>query len=343
MKHLFLLQIMLFLTSSIFSQNNAPAGLAATWKNSQEGYEIILIINKNGTGSLEGEAFSYQVSGNQFKMITDYGTVVYTYNLAGNLLTLSGGDLDYPLTFSSTQSDTKSNAASTNLNSLTGNNNSTISQKSSKTGEDITGTWQGSGGTVIFRSDGIMVYNNINYYYSAQNGTLTLTGTDGSQSINYSLNGNSLTLSFGGQSAVYSKTTGSTDAGKNVNRTSNSSGEIDRSMVGKWCVSSTYVNNYQGGGSSHSECVILNDNGTYEYYSEGSVSGYSMDQSYWGGASSQGVDKGTWKVSGNLLIATSTSGETKTYQFYKQNNKNNEPALIIDGKEFATYYSKPPW
>ncbi|MCB9245062.1 MAG: hypothetical protein H6606_01415 [Flavobacteriales bacterium] len=188
-----------------------------------------------------------------------------------------------------------------------------------------------------------MNFNSVDYRYTAKNGLLTLTGSDGILHFNYTLTGNTLTLSIGGQSALYTRT--DTKPAQNNNLAQpNSNTTIDASMVGKWCVSSTYTNYQQGGGSSHSECVVLKPDGTYEYSSEGSISGYSHDQSIYGFGNSAGNDRGTWKVQGNTLIATSQiTNQTKQYQFSKRNNKNGDPMLVIDGKEFVTYYQKSSW
>jgi hypothetical protein len=326
------LLIILHFSIAGFGQNNANANISGTWVNASMGYELVLILQPNGTGSLEEEAIQYSINGNVISIHTSYETTNYTYLLSGSSLTLSDGDLEYPVTFMKRGGNQVTSSA----------NIGTIPQASST---DISGTWQGVGGTLEFGKDGTMKYNNVNYNYKVQNGVITLIGYDGSQNMNYSLSGDKLILSSGGQSATYSRSTGNTVSPSAVPSAmpgGNANGSIDASMAGRWCESSTYTNTYQGGGSSHSTCIVLNQDGTYEYNSEGSVSGYTPGA--YGASNSQGSDRGTWKVQGNTLISVSqVTGQTKSYQFYKQNNKNNDPMLVIDGREFVTFYSKSPW
>jgi hypothetical protein len=109
-------------------------------------------------------------------------------------------------------------------------------------------------------------------------------------------------------------------------------------MVGKWCSVSTSSGGYNTSGSySSSECFVLESNGTYAY---SSGSSRSVDA---GSSASQGDDRGTWSVQGNVLIARSQNGTTSQYNFVKRNSANGDPCLVIEGKSFVTYYSKPSW
>jgi hypothetical protein len=111
-------------------------------------------------------------------------------------------------------------------------------------------------------------------------------------------------------------------------------------LVGKWCY--VNVNSTNSGGSSTSECITLYANGTYEYYSESSMSVNTNE--YAGGTNNQSSDSGTWRVAGNTIIANSKTQGTKTYSLQKVNHpKNGDPMIVIDGRAYATYYQKKPW
>ena len=121
---------------------------------------------------------------------------------------------------------------------------------------------------------------------------------------------------------------------------SNAGGGVDQSIVGKWCwvnASSTYSSS-----SSSSKCIVINGNGSYEYYAEGSISGYGGGG--YGGSSSQSSDRGTWRLDGNRIHVQSKAEGYKVYSFEKRNHpKNGDPMIVIDGDTYVSYYQKAPW
>ena len=74
-------------------------GLSGTWINKDFGYDMKLQLNENGKGVFEDEAITYTVVGNKINMKFEEETIAYNYKLSGNTLTLSGGDLDSPVSF----------------------------------------------------------------------------------------------------------------------------------------------------------------------------------------------------------------------------------------------------
>jgi hypothetical protein len=175
----------------------------------------------------------------------------------------------------------------------------------------------------------------LTYTYDAT--TFTVNAPSGSVVFRYKLNGNILTcVAPGGKISTYQKQ-GVSGTNGNSNQRSVQGG-LDQSMVGKWCSVSTSSGGYNTSGSySSSECFVLESNGTYAY---SSGSSRSVDA---GSSASQGDDRGTWSVQGNVLIARSQNGTTSQYNFVKRNSANGDPCLVIEGKSFVTYYSKPSW
>src|SRR5688572_24684615 len=84
--------------------------LAGVWHSNQFGYQMTLKLNADGSGEFDGEAIKYVVKGAQFAMtiVNDHETINYNYQLKGNNLTISGGDLDQPVAFARAGSDGQS-------------------------------------------------------------------------------------------------------------------------------------------------------------------------------------------------------------------------------------------
>ena len=60
-----------------------------------------MTLMADGTGEFGGEAIKYTAKDGKFTMIiiAEAQTLNYSYNLQGNSLTISGGDLEAPVTF----------------------------------------------------------------------------------------------------------------------------------------------------------------------------------------------------------------------------------------------------
>jgi hypothetical protein len=127
--------------------------------------------------------------------------------------------------------------------------------------------------------------------------------------------------------------TGNVPASPNANTTTTSSGKkLDQSLVGKWC----YLNVTSG--RSSEQCIIVNADGTYEYYAERSTSGSS------GSTASQSGDSGTWWVEGNRVHYNSQNKGEDYYILVKQNHpKTGDPMIVLDGTAYVTFFKKSPW
>ena len=307
--------------------------LTGKWTNNQFGFAMILQLNADGSGTFDEEKITYSTTATTISVKQDGQTTNYKYVLKNGQLTLSGGDLDAPITFSQGETSTAnaSQKSSTTTPSAKSNNSS------------IVGTWSGNGETMVFQAGGQGAYNGVGFQYSTSGHNISITGATGTTTLQYSVNGNYLTLSGNGTTAILQKGTANGATSGGYGQAQNGSaggGGIDQSIVGKWCwanTSSTYSSSYNS-----TKCIVINGNGTYEYYAEGSISGYGGGG--YGGSSSQSSDRGTWKLEGNRIHVQSQAEGYKVYSFEKRNHpKNGDPMIVIDGDTYVTYYKKAPW
>ena len=98
-------------------------------------------------------------------------------------------------------------------------------------------------------------------------------------------------------------------------------GSVHPELVGKWCWVS--VVNAQQGARTSSQCVVLNQNGSYTY--AGETDSYNPN----GGATSQSGDSGTWTATETTLTATSRTGKTTVYTLEKRNHPKNRDPMIV--------------
>jgi hypothetical protein len=329
---LFLLPTLLFaqIGSKVQSNKNVLTG---KWTNNQFGFAMILQLNTDGSGTFDEERITYTATANTLAMKQEGQTINYKYVLQNGQLTLSGGDLDAPVTFTKDGDKTTAFAQKPAI--------TTPPAKSGNT--SIVGTWTGNGETMIFQEGGQGSYNGAGFQYSVSGNNISITGSTGTTTLQYAVNGNYLTLSGNGTTAILKKGTANGTSSGGYGQApagNNSGGSIDQSIVGKWCranTSSTYSSSYNS-----TRCIVINGNGTYEYYAEGSISGYGGGG--YGGSNSQSSDRGTWKLEGNRIHVQSQAEGYKVYSFEKRNHpKNGDPMIVIDGDTYVTYYKKAPW
>ena len=79
-------------------QNSALVG---TWSGDFGGEPFQLILNTDGTGQMDGP-IQWQVQGNKLVIAEDDGSTAYNFVLKRSKLTVSGGDLEAPLTLTRT-------------------------------------------------------------------------------------------------------------------------------------------------------------------------------------------------------------------------------------------------
>jgi hypothetical protein len=321
-------------------KTESSTGIVALWRNNAMGFNMDLDLQANGKGSFDGESISYQFTGNTLVITSGGSKTTYQAKLSGDLLTLSGGDLDAPVAFNrvnGTAGGTTSKVTAGNPSPVGGSNG-------------LIGTWSAQNEEITFTADGKMIYNGTPLSFSQQADQIQVQTPNGNIVFQYTLSGNNLTLKSDGLNAMYTrKSAGAAPPPTGIQTPAAGNaveGVIDPSLVGKWSYVGT-ANNISGT-FSNEEYVTLKADGTYEYYSEtsGTASGTNMygNQTYAGGMASQSSDRGTWRVKGNTIIANSVKTGIKVYQFEKRNHpKNGDPMIILDGTAYVTYFQKAPW
>lgn len=74
-------------------------GLIGSWQAKDGELVIRVTFNPDGTGTLDGTPIKYSVKGAQL-IVNEEGTInSYTFKLTGDVMVVSGGDLDSPMTF----------------------------------------------------------------------------------------------------------------------------------------------------------------------------------------------------------------------------------------------------
>ena len=194
----------------------------------------------------------------------------------------------------------------------------------------LIGQWQGPTGIIELRSDYTAVANGEAAAWFILEDALTLVGASGTFQFPYQVTASTLTLLVNGQSVVFQRNSGK------IKKAPRESGGIAADLAGKWNYlggSTTY-----GGNTSSNKFLTLNNNGTYEYDSEYSVSGEA------GSGVFQNLDRGTWSATETTLTLHSATQGSRTYALQKVNHpKNGDPMIVLDGEAYVTYYQKPGW
>ncbi|MBS1506678.1 MAG: hypothetical protein JSS79_08535 [Bacteroidetes bacterium] len=292
------------------------------WQNSQQGFQMVLILNTDGKGEFDGQPIQFTVQPNVLSITSEGITTRYTYQLNGNALTLSGGDLEQKVTFA--------REGTTNEVHTTGANNESVkSNAPTNSSNELLGSWSGNGETITFRADGQCDYLGNVFPYQASQGYVTLSSSQGNVMFAYQVSGKQLTLSANGRQVIYTKSTGST--------TVNTKGTVAMELVGQWCYMNMTTN------SQSSRCITLNADGTYVYAAQSSRS-VNTNEVY-GGTASQDDDRGTWYVQGDRIYYNSPTKGQGSYRFEKRNHpKNvNDPMIVIEGEPYVTATARAPW
>lgn len=298
------------------------------WQNSQFGYQMTLMLNEDGSGEFDGETIRFTYQGTKLSLVQGGQTTIYSCTLQENSLTLSGGDLDQPVTFTRNGVQEQPPVISSGAELK--------SQYNLSGDADLMGIWSGNGETIEFKSNGQCVYIGNTFSYQLSQGNIILATTQGSVVFGYSIKGDQLNLTANGKQISYQRGASGTPSAPG----NSSPGHVAQELIGKWCWIN--VNTTNTGGSSSSECIVLNANGTYEYASE-----RSMDvntSSFYAGTSSQGSDQGTWWVQGDRIFYNSQTRGQGSYQLQKQNHpKTGDPMIVLNGEPYVTFYQKQPW
>ncbi|MCE7863838.1 MAG: hypothetical protein DYG99_09885 [Bacteroidetes bacterium CHB5] len=325
----------LFVIAQIGAKTQSGGKLSGIWQNNQFGYQMTLMLNADGSGEFDGEPIRYSSQATKLSIIQNGQTTVYTFSLQGNSLTLSGGDLDNSIVF--TRNGTQ-NAPATVQNQP--QQYQQPQNNVAQNGAEVVGVWSGNGESLEFRSNGQCIYLGNTFQYQVSQGHIILQTPQGNVMMAYTVKGNQLTVSANGQQFTYTKGAGNGGQAPTQTQAQAGGGHVAQELVGKWCW--TNVNSTNTGGSSSSECIVLNANGTYQYASERSMD--TNTNSFYAGTSSQSNDQGTWWVQGDRIYYNSQTRGQGSYQLQKQNHpKTGDPMIVLDGEPYVTFYQKPRW
>lgn len=299
------------------TQAQSESSLVGTWQYSQEGEVQTLTLNRDGTGSLNNDQIQYRVQGSLLSVSTQSSTIVYTFALQGNRLTVTGGDIEGQMVFIKLDKPRTAPAQEPSF---------------SNTSKDLLGTWSGEGEVIEFRSSGICRYNEILIPYRISQGHVILQASTGDISFGYTVKAGRLVLTANGQQAVYQRISEAATSSPVTKKERNPA-----DLVGQWCYLKSSTGTFSG------RCITLNADGTYRYTEERSMS-VQTDEIV-GGTASQGADSGTWYVQGDRLYYQSATRGSGSYRLERRNHpKNvNDPMIVLDDEPFVTTTQRPPW
>lgn len=297
-------------------------GLIGSWQAKDGELVIRLTLNPDGTGTLDETPIKYNVKGVKL-IVNEEGTINnYTFKLTGDVMVVSGGDLDSPLTFQRQGGG----------RGLGGRRSQAAASEAKPNQKGLTGRWQSSQATVQINDDGTLVRDGKTFRYNVKGNVITIADFDGSMQFPFQLSGDSLNVLENGEMVVYKRLaegSGPARVGGNVEAN-------PPELFGKWCYMAN-VNTGSGGRMSN-RCFTLYENGTYEYYSETSSSGPVAS------SASQESDSGTWTATATTITRNSRTLGSETYPLEKRNHpKTGDPMLVLDGDAYVTYSPRRPW
>lgn len=210
--------------ASGFAQGDA--NLVGTWQSKDTNVPIVLILKSDGTGKLDNAGIKYVVEGNKLKVNEDGVVNNYTFSLRANTLTVSGGDLDQPLTF-----ERQGTASAKGLGARR-NQAGELAASS-----DLAGAWERRAGQEVFRlvlnSDGTGTLGDQSFKWTFNQGVLSLSGGGTTLMYNARVSGSSLNLSGGSppQTVTFNRVQMGSGAAVRENEEAGSS---SGGLIGRW-------------------------------------------------------------------------------------------------------------
>jgi hypothetical protein len=271
------------------------SNLAGTWICNNAGQTLTLVLYSNNKGEFEGDEISYSQTDNKLTIKSATGSTTYAYKLTGNNLSLSGGDLAKPVSFSKNGEQTET--VQTAPQSTSGNN---------AAGKDLLGTWAAQGMQFTFKEGGLMLYNDKTMEYTVSGKTLYCQNDQAGVRVNYEyeISKNYLMLKNNGNTIMLQKKNGSPDAGRSNNSIS---GDNRPPFLGNWI-------------STENEHLSLMDGGKMK------LENYDLTYTYDARTLTVNAPNGavtfSYKLSGGILSVTAPGGKISTYQKEGAGNSN---------------------
>ncbi|MBL7729397.1 MAG: hypothetical protein JNM68_17005 [Dinghuibacter sp.] len=190
--------------------NNKPAAspsLEGTWIHTVNNQDIVLLFYGNGSGEFEGENITYTAANGKLSLKNNSGVITYGYTLNGNKLTLSGGDLQKPATFTRSGSGNATNnmAPAGNAGNAAANN--------------LLGSWEAQGVRFTFLPNGKLLYNDKTMNYTVNGSTLYCNNAEAGVEVTYQyeISQGHLLLNYNGNTVMLKKAKGGNNNNDVVN------------------------------------------------------------------------------------------------------------------------------
>lgn len=171
----------------------AEAGIIGAWETTGPAGVITLELKDDRTGSIGGQPFKFMYTEKTLALAAGTESVEYRYELKGDVLVLSGGDLPQPTEFR--RKGVASKPGPTPGPSLAPS-------------KGLVGTWTSATETFEIRADGTILVNGNSVNYEVQGSTLTLVGPGGRVPYEFSLEGDILKLTSDGTTDTYHRVGG---------------------------------------------------------------------------------------------------------------------------------------
>jgi hypothetical protein len=208
--------LVVMFTLSAMGQDAPPPGVAGTWEHKGvAGETITFILNPDGSAKIDDDAAKYTVAGNTISVVIDGETIRYTFKLEGDAMTVSGGDLDKPTTFTrkgtppapkrglgakiKTAGDEKKTSPFDVAGALSGDAKPANTPAAAPT---LIGKWQAEDGSELSFTEDHFKFGGRDVPYKAADGKITLTGPNGQIQWPYELTADQLTLTLEGNKQI---------------------------------------------------------------------------------------------------------------------------------------------
>jgi len=168
-----------FVCMMVLGVSEAWAGqnssLVGTWSGDFAGEPFQLILNADGTGQMDGP-IQWQVQGSKLIIAEDDGSTEYKFVLKGSKLTVSGGDLEAPLTL--TRAGGSGKATAPPVQAPTGKASSSTAQRF-LTGHYWAFSGHSTGSGSYSREQRAVLCSNGTFYMGSETGSSGTSGTAG--------------------------------------------------------------------------------------------------------------------------------------------------------------------
>jgi hypothetical protein len=323
--------LLLMLTASIIAFGQG-GGLFGLWKYAYPGGETTMQINAT-TILINGQSFEYKAQGNVLMINEGTKNTPYPYMLDGNQLTLEFPDgSEFVFTRSAADSPSQGQLPMSMSKPSGGLNQG-------QQGSTLSGKWlfQNQQGQLVleFLSANQLTFNGETTQYQLKEGVIQAMGEYGWIDYPYTLNQGTLTITFpDGTQLPFTRTSstatnqqGMNQPGTNQQTEGGGSTWQLRGSLCNWSGSSGSESSY-----SSTRKLVFDGQGNYQFGREGSFSGdaglaYSGDPN---------VETGTYSVGESTVTLLNQSGETTQFKIKVRENNGVITCIEYDGALYAT-------